>query len=106
MCSLVISPYSRDSLKAHLILTEVLLYYCWHANLHNTWFLDGKISMLVSSIIFTFNSKDDRLPNMDAKKQAADFENDEEVALPTRERKHFPSNNGKIGYIIFTVSYS
>ena len=49
------------------------------------------------------NSKDDRLPNLDATQHVADTENDEQV-VATRERKHFPSNINKTGYVIFSVS--
>jgi len=44
------------------------------------------------------------LSNLDATQQFADTENDEQVVVPTRERKHFPSNINKTGYVIFSVS--
>ena len=53
-------------------------------------------------------SKDDRLPNLDATKQVADTENadlvQEAAVTPNKERKHFPYNITKIGYVIFSVS--
>ena len=55
-------------------------------------------------MILFINSKDDRLPNLDATQQAADTENDEKDTVPTRDRKHFPSNINKIGHVIFSVS--
>ena len=51
-------------------------------------------------------SKDDRLPNLDATQQTADNENNEQVVVPTGERKHFPYNITKIGFTIFSVSYN
>ena len=50
------------------------------------------------------NSKDDRLPNLDATQQAADTENNEQGVVPNRDRKHFPFNISKIGHVIFSVS--
>ena len=50
------------------------------------------------------NSKDDRLPNLDATQQVADTENNEQIDVPTRERKHFHANINKIGHVIFSVS--
>ena len=47
-----------------------------------------------------FFSKDD----LDAIQQTTDTENNKQVVMPTRERKHFPSNISKIGYVIFSVS--
>ena len=55
-------------------------------------------------MILFINSKDDRLPNLDATQQAADTENDEKDTVPNRDRKHFPSNINKIGHVIFSVS--
>ena len=55
-------------------------------------------------MIIFINSKDDRLPNLDATQQAADTENDEKDTVPNRDRKHFPSNINKIGHVIFSVS--
>ena len=64
-----------------------------------------------SDIIFVclYYSKDDRLerlPNLDATQQGNATESNEEVIVPTRERKHFRSNITKTGYAIFSVSYS
>ena len=56
--------------------------------------------------LYIFYSKDDRLPNLDATQQAADTENNDDVVVPNRERKHFPYNITKIGYVIFSVSCS
>ena len=56
--------------------------------------------------MYIFYSKDDRLPNLDATQQAADTENNDDVVVPNRERKHFPYNITKIGYVIFSVSCS
>ena len=62
--------------------------------------------MAITDVILIF-SKDDRLPNLDATEEGAYAENNnEEDIVPTRERKHFPSNITKIGYVIFSVSYS
>ena len=49
-------------------------------------------------------SKDDRLPNLDATQQTVDKESNEETVMATRERKHFPHNITKTGYVIFSVS--
>ena len=54
--------------------------------------------------LFLCNSKDDRLPNLDATQQAADTENNDEVVMLNRERKHFPYNITKIGHVLFSVS--
>ena len=51
-------------------------------------------------------SKDDRLPNLDATQGGDYTETNEEEIVPTRERKHFPSNITKTGYTIFSVSYT
>ena len=51
------------------------------------------------------NSKDDRLPNLDATQQAvANTEDNEQVIVPTKERKHFHFNINKTGYVTFSVS--
>ena len=59
---------------------------------------------MLTSLCVSVNSKDDRLPNLDATQQAADTEDKEQVAVPNRERKHFASNIDKTGYVIFSVS--
>lgn len=55
-------------------------------------------------MVVFINSKDDRLPNLDATQQAADTENNEQDVVPNRDRKHFPFNISKIGHVIFSVS--
>ena len=47
-------------------------------------------------------SKDHKLPNLDAAQQTVRAE---QHVMPTGERRHFPSNINKTGYIIFSVSY-
>ena len=65
-----------------------------------------QMSLAIADVILIF-SKDDRLPNLDATQEGAYAENNnEEDIVPTRERKHFPSNITKTGCTIFSVSHS
>ena len=57
-----------------------------------------------TDVCIYINSKDDRLPNLDATRQSANAENTKQDVEPTRVRRHFPSNINKIGYIFFSVS--
>ena len=49
-------------------------------------------------------SNEDKLSNLDATEQVSDTESNEQVLVPARERKFFPSNANKEGYVIFSVS--
>ena len=57
-----------------------------------------------SNGLFLCNSKDDGLANLDATRQTADTENNDEAVMLNRERKHFPYNITKIGHVLFSVS--
>ncbi len=48
------------------------------------------------------SSQDDRLPNLDATRQVADTVNDKQKVADVRYRKHFPRNNDKQGYMLFS----
>ena len=56
------------------------------------------------NIILCTCSRDDRLPNLDATQAGPDTAENNEEFVPTGERKHFPSNITKTGYVIFSVS--
>ena len=58
MCSLLMSPFSRDFLNAQLIALRYLQCYnsvlACQQYLHSTWFFDGRASRLVVCLVILF----------------------------------------------------
>ena len=57
MCSLVMSPFSRDYMKTEIDQLKYQQCFEWFTcvqNLHSAWFLDGRTSILAMRVINLF----------------------------------------------------